>query len=525
MVKVKEDEHHLADGTIDVEAWLRGLYQKYPNLDISVVRHACFLEQIPEHATALDTLQEGLAIAEILSDLDVDLETLAAAIIYASVQHATIELEDVEEQLGKPIAKLVSTACRMNAVHYMSGFKDAYAAQGQIDNIRRMLLAMVDDVRGVLIKLAERLHALRGASHVSHSVQREISKEIVDIYAPLANRLGLGSIKWEMEDLAFRYLEPEKYKEIAQGLKAKRLERDVYVKNVVHHLKEALQKCIYSHYEVYGRSKHIHSIYRKMQRKNVSLSEVYDATAVRVLVQTEEECYTVLSTVHTLWTQIPSEFDDYIAHPKSNGYRSLHTAVRGPENRIFEVQIRTQEMDALAELGVAAHWKYKEGAVAVKESHERKIEWLRDVLAWHKELAEVEHVPSHIEMEFLEDRVYVFTPEGEVLDLPQGGTALDFAYHIHSDVGHRCRGAKINGHMVQLTYPLKTGDQVEILTGKHPKPSRDWLNPHLGYLKSTRAKTKIIHWFKKQDFERNSADGMEILEREFRKLNIRHVSI
>ena len=258
-----------------------------------------------------------------------------------------------------------------------------------------------------------------------------------------------------------------------------------------------------------------------MVRKNVDLDEIYDATAVRILVDTDDECYQVLGLVHSCWERIPIEFDDYIAHPKPNGYRSLHTALKGPEGRVFEVQIRTFNMHERAEMGVAAHWKYKEGAKPQQQSHERKIEWLREVLAWHREMATNKGVSDTIETEFLDDRVYVFTPDGDVLDLPQGVTSLDFAYHVHSEIGHRCRGAKVNGHIVPLTYRLKTGDRIEVLTGKEAKPSRDWISPHLNYLKSSRAKAKVLHWFKMQDFDKNRADGQEILDKELKLLGIK----
>lgn len=529
MVKVKEDAHFLADGLIDPHIWLEHLAEKhlYPNLD--KIKHACTLVELTdeEHTTPTgeSCLQSGLAIAEILLDLEVDPETLSAAIIYNSVQYADLPLEDVEEQLGKNVARLVLAVKRMEAVGRIQELKELGTAHQQVDNLRKMLLAMVDDVRGVLIKLAERLHLLRAAAVLNDSARREIAREIMDIYAPLANRLGIGSLKWEMEDLAFRYIHPEDYKAIAKGLRAKRLERDQYVIHIVKALENELIKAGMKHFKVYGRSKHIHSIYRKMIQKHKTLEEIYDATAVRVLVDTEENCYVVLSAVHQLWTPISSEFDDYIANPKPNGYRSLHTAVVGPENKHFEVQIRTYEMHDLAELGVAAHWKYKEGGKETTDTHERKIEWLREVLAWNREVAKAEGVPADIQTEFLEDRVYVFTPMGRIIDLPVGSTPLDFAYHIHSDIGHGCRGAKVNGSIVNLVYTLKMGDQVEILSGKKLQPSRDWLNPHLGYLKTSRARAKVLHWFKEQDFERHQEEGEELLEREFKKLSIRSVAL
>ncbi len=525
MVKVKEDPAWLVNGIIYVDAWLKQLSNKGYLQNLDLVRHACNLGYLAGHDQAteigMSCLQQGLTMADLLADLEVDKETLAAAIIFESVHYAELSLEDIEEQLGSPVAKLVTGIEKMSAMHNLSGINKYPQNKHQIDNVRKMLLAMVDDVRVVLIKLAERLCVLRAADQLPETLRKEIATEAMEIYAPLANRLGIGAIKWEMEDLSFRYLHGDAYKAIAKGLKAKRLDRDRYVNFIVEELNTHISALGAKHFSVYGRSKHIHSIYRKMTRKNVSLEEIYDATAVRVLVDTKEECYEVLSLVHGLWSQVPAEFDDYIAKPKHNGYQSLHTAVEGPEGRIFEVQIRTFKMHDLAEMGIAAHWKYKEGGPQPKESHERKIEWLRDVLAWHREMATSQDDSEGIATEFLEDRVYVFTPEGDVLDLPQGVTPLDFAYHVHSKVGHRCRGAKVNSAIVPLTYLLKTGDRVEILIGKEEKPSRDWINPHLSYLKTSRAKAKVLHWFKMQDYDKNKNEGQELIEKELKILGIK----
>ncbi len=528
MVKVKEVPALLPDGSIDVDAWLSKLEDKHHYLDSYLIRNACVLSQLAGVEMPTESgescLQQGLAMAEILIDLEVDAETLAAAIIYDSVQYAELSIDDVKEHLGDNVAKLVKGVEKMNAINNLRNFHNT-SSRFQTDNVRKMLLAMVDDVRGVLIKLAERLRILRTIAPMSQTYKRRIANETMEIYAPLANRLGIGSIKWEMEDLAFRYLEPEEYKEIAKGLNAKRLERDTYVNNIVKILTEEMDKKGLKDFDVYGRSKHIHSIHRKMHRKNLPLSEIYDATAVRILVETVDDCYSALSSVHSLWQQIPAEFDNYIANPKPNGYRSLHTAVVGPEGRKFEVQIRTFQMHDEAEMGVAAHWKYKEGTGFQKESHERKIEWLRDVLDWHRELSrsgeDNDSALDAVGGEFMDDRVYIFTPEGDVLDLPKGSTPLDFAYYIHSEVGHRCRGAKVNGRIVPLTHILETGEKVEIIKGKEARPSRDWLNPHLNYLKSSRSKAKIHHWFKQQDYEKNREEGGQILERELKRLEIK----
>lgn len=525
MVKVKEGQALLPDGSIDVTQWLHQLEAKAYFQDAEKIKTACALSQIAgqDHATeaGVSCLQHGLAVADILADMDVDDETIAAALVFESVHSADLSLDDVQEQLGFTIARLVKGVLRMNALSNFQSIDKFPQNKNHLDNIRKMLLAMVDDVRVVLIKLADRLCVLRSLGPLPQAVREQLATEAMEVYAPLANRLGIGAVKWEMEDLAFRYLHPEAYKSIASGLKAKRLDRDRYVNLIVHELNEYMHTLNIGRFAVYGRSKHIHSIYRKMARKNVPLNEIYDATAVRVLVETMEQCYEVLSFVHTRWRPIENEFDDYIANPKPNGYQSLHTAVEGPEGRIFEVQIRTFQMHDQAEMGVAAHWKYKEGASYGRKAHERKIEWLREVLAWHREMASHKGITSAIEMEFLDERVYVFTPDGDVLDLPNGVTSLDFAYHVHTEMGHRCRGAKVNGHIVPLTYQLKTGDKVEILTGKNQRPSRDWINPHLQYLKTSRAKAKVLHWFKMQDYDKNKAEGQEILEKELKVLGIK----
>jgi GTP pyrophosphokinase len=525
MVKVKETTIYLPDGSIDLEVWLQQVGSKGYFKDLDLIRSAVALSQLAGHGHATEIgescLQQGLAMADVLADLEVDQETLAAAIIFESVHYAELSVEDIEEQLGKPIAKLVKGVARMSAMTNLQIIDKYPKNKDQIDNVRKMLLAMVDDARVVLIKLAERLCLLRSTVPMSLEMRRLLATEAMEIYAPLANRLGIGAIKWEMEDLAFRYLHPDEYKAIAKGLKTKRLDRDRYVQLIVSELNQQMQKLGLKHVSVYGRSKHINSIHRKMIQKNLRLEEIYDATAVRILVDSYDECYAVLGVVHSLWQSVPAEFDDYIANPKENGYQSLHTAVKGPEDRLFEVQIRTFQMHTQAEMGVAAHWKYKEGTTHRKEAHERKIEWLRDVLAWHREIAANTGVSESMEAEFLDDRVYVFTPNGDVLDLPQGVTPLDFAYHLHSDVGHRCRGAKVNGRIVTLTYTLKTGDKVEVLTGKEIKPSRDWINPNHNYLKTARAKSKVVHWFKMQDFDKNKEEGHELLEKELKVLGIK----
>ena len=531
MVKVREYQSWILDnGQVSIENWLEQIEQKGYSKQSELLLSACTLSQLAgsEHPseTGVSCLQLGLAIGEILADLQVDPDTLIAAVIFECTQYADLSLDVVEEQLGQPIAKLIKGVTRMGALQNMQAinkYQQDKLVQNkhQIDNIRKMLLAMVDDPRVVLIKLAERLSVLRTCTQLPEAIRQQYASEAMEIYAPLANRLGIGAIKWELEDLAFRYLHPEQYKAIASGLKAKRLERDHYVNFIVGELNAQIKALGINHFDVYGRSKHIHSIDRKMTRKNVSLEAIYDATAVRILVENTEQCYEVLSMVHNVWKQILAEFDDYISHPKPNGYQSLHTAVEDEDGRVFEVQIRTYAMHERAEMGVAAHWIYKEGGKVHIEGHERKIAWLRDVLAWHREVAVSKGVTEAMETEFLEDRVYVFTPEGDVIELPQGVTPLDFAYHVHSHIGHCCRGAKVNGSIVPLTYELKTGDRVEILTSKVERPSRDWVNPHLNYLKTSRAKARVMHWFRMQDFESHTAMGHELLDKELKALGVR----
>ena len=535
MVKVKEFDAWIApDGSVDLELWLQQLSDKGYSNDLGLIRGACTLSQLTgaeqPAETDISCFKMGLSMGDVLADLHVDPETLAAGILFENHQYADLSLDVVAEQLGPSVAKLIKGVKRMGALQGMQVLNKLpqdkpVQNKHQLDNIRKMLLAMVDDPRVVLIKLAERLCILRTCSPLPPAIQKQLATEAMDIYAPLANRLGIGAIKWELEDLAFRYLHPEEYKAIAKGLKSKRIERDRFVNHIVEVLNKQIEALGVTHFDVYGRSKHIHSIYRKMTRKNVPLEAIYDATAVRILLDTPEQCYEILGMVHHLWHQIPVEFDDYINHPKANGYQSLHTAVEDPDGRVFEVQIRTFAMHERAEMGVAAHWKYKEGVKTAKQGHERKIAWLRDVLAWHRELAVSKGMSESIENEFLDDRIYVFTPGGDVIELDQGVTPLDFAYHLHSHIGHRCRGAKVNGSIVPLTYGLKTGDRVEVLTGKEERPSRDWINPHLNYLKTSRAKAKVLHWFRMQDYESHRALGFEILEKELKVLGLKSESL
>ncbi len=524
MVNTKNNIYIQNDGCIDVSAWLQSITHRSHSERVNLIAQACQLSQLTGGDTPIyenkTCLQMGIEMAELLFDLHADQHTIAAAILYNNVEYTDLDLEDIEEQLGKSIAKLILGSMHMETMHYLLKDQTVHTSKqrNQVDNLRKMLLAMVGDVRVVLIKLAERTCLTRLAAKLPTETQQQIALETFHIYAPLANRLGIGQLKWELEDLCFRYMHPHTYKDLAKKLDSKRAVREKYIENIITVLNEALNNAGIKGFETSGRAKHIYSIYRKMQRKNIDYHEIYDVSAVRVLVQSIEDCYAVLSCVHTLWPQVQEEFDDYITSPKSNGYRSIHTAVVGPQNNNVEVQIRTFDMHQESELGVAAHWKYKEGS-SKQDEYEEKIAWLRQVMEWQRELVISGKSLDHAKTKnIFDDRIYVFTPDSEIIDLATGSTPLDFAYHIHSEIGHRCRGAKINGSIVPLTYRLKTGDRIEILKQKHAKPSRDWLNPKAGYVFSNRAKSKIHHWFKKQDYDNNAAQGEKELEHDLRRL-------
>lgn len=540
MVQVRQHYSIGEAGAIDVHQWTQEkieLANLSETAKVPLIKAAELAKKAEQLAIASDKIWAdhsssyltGLEMADILSNLQLDQDALVAAVIYRSVREQKIPLEEIYDQFGESVAKLVEGVLRMAAIRNLRNDTQTEVfgkqSEEQVDNVRKMLVAMVDDVRIALIKLAERTCAIRAVKNATEGARRKVAREVSDIYAPLAHRLGIGHIKWELEDLSFRYLRPKDYKSIAKLLDEKRLDRQVYIDKVVKNLKTQIKKSDIDA-DVYGRAKHIDSIWRKMQRKGITFSEVYDIRAVRILVNSTRDCYEVLGIVHTMWRNIPNEFDDYIAAPKENGYRSLHTAVFGPENKVLEVQIRTQDMHEEAEYGVCSHWRYK-GMDNVKEktsnaSYEKKIEWLRQVLEWHEELGVnplADDLPKGIE----QDRIYLFTPEGHVVDLPQGATPLDFAYRIHTEIGHCCRGAKVNGRIVPLNYVLNNSDQVQILTGKHDVPSRDWLIESLGYLGTSRAKAKVRQWFGTQAREQNLADGRAVVEREFKRLGLKNL--
>ncbi|HDZ8831345.1 GTP diphosphokinase [Aeromonas dhakensis] len=510
---------HLKDN-FTLEEWVSSLTLSDSDKDqLRTVYQYCLT--LGDEALTNRLLVRGVEMVGILLMLSMDLGTLKAAIIYPFVEAGLISQERMDEDFGPKIAKLVEGVLEMEAIRSLQTLHRSETSPEQVDNVRRMLLAMVEDVRAVVIKLAERIACLREAKKADEETRVLMAQEITNIYAPLANRLGIGQLKWELEDLAFRYLHPDTYKQIAKQLDEKRLDRERYIREFVQSLRDALKEAGVEA-EVYGRPKHIYSIWRKMQKKHLEFNELFDVRAVRVVTKRLQDCYAALGIVHTHFHHIPREFDDYVANPKPNGYQSIHTVVVGPEGKTVEIQIRTDQMHQDAELGVAAHWRYKEGAQAGGKANtfEDKIEWLRKLLAWQEDLSESGSLLEDLRSQVFEDRVYVFTPKGDVIDLPAGATPLDFAYHVHSMIGHRCIGAKIDGRIVPFTYALQTGDQVEVITQKEPNPSRDWMNPNSGFLRSSRARAKVATWFRKLDRDKNIVAGRELFDKELDRHNL-----
>lgn len=471
-------------------------------------------------------VEHAAAITAIVAGLTEDDDIRKGATLFALLEAGLLNEEHAAKVFGDAATRIATELLRLGSLGLAGPQQAGIALTGsQAEALRKMLLAIVTDPRLVLIKLAAQLQQLRASKDAPPAERERSARETRDIYAPLANRLGVWQLKWELEDLSFRYLDPDNYKRVAGWLAAKRVDRERYIEEVIARIKAELAR-VHIDCEVAGRPKHIYSIWRKMQRKGLSFDQLYDIRAVRVLVGSIADCYAALGVVHSLWPYIPGEFDDYIATPKDNLYRSLHTAVIGPGKLPVEIQIRTREMHEHAELGVAAHWHYKEGGKR-NPAYEQKIVWLRQIL----EPADRDGDESgddfleRVRSEIFEDRVYALSPRGEVIELPRGATPLDFAYHVHTDLGHRCRGAKVNGRMVSLNQPLANGDQVEIITGKQLSPSRDWLVPSLGYLVSQRNRSKVRAWFRKQDEEQNRQQGRQILERELQRLAIHSVTL
>lgn len=471
-----------------------------------------------QHLSGESELLRALNISEILAGLGVDTETLLAAMAHGLLSVSVITLEEIKKQFGDTVANLVDGVNKMQIVdsYQIHDTNKSYDKQ-HMESVRKLLLALAQDVRVVLIKLAERLQVMRYMRNLAEPVQRELAKETKDIYAPMASRLGIWQLKWELEDLAFRYLEPDAYQKVAAMLDERRVDRENYIKKATRSLEKELKKSGIEA-EVTGRPKHIFSIWSKMKQKEVGFSEVFDVRATRVLVNNVANCYAVLGIVHSMWQPIRSEFDDYIATPKRNNYQSLHTAVVGPENKTLEIQIRSHEMHQHCEYGVASHWRYKDGGKQDRK-YQEKIAWLRQLLEY-KDTESDDEMVDHFNSEIFDDRVYLLTPKGNVVDLPRGATALDFAYSIHTEVGHHFRGAKADGKIIPLSYELQNGQKIEILTSKSSSPSRDWLNPHLGFAKSAKTRSKIRLWFKQQDYNENVSQGRDVLDRELHRLGV-----
>ena len=553
-------------GLKNTRAWLDELAKTFAPAEVDAIRRACDLAE-PLYAgqvelTGTPLIQHALGAADILVGMHMDHETISATILHAVPEYLDDWAEMLAKDFGTNVKMLVDGISRMEQIQQFSEIRSPDKKEKkkggdaqQIESLRKMLLAMVQDIRVVLIKLAERTQTLRHLSGASTEQQKLIAQQTRSLFAPLANRLGVWQLKWELEDLSVRYLEPELYKKIAKLLDERRADREQYIADVLAQLKQVLSHAGVNA-EVTGRPKHICSIINKMQLKHLDFSELYDVRAVRILVggmtrhreasgtgmppsgssrnqilrsnvaeaDDIKGCYTALGLVHELWPPIDGEFDDYIAHPKSNNYRSLHTAVIGPRGLALEVQIRTREMHQHSELGVAAHWRYKEGGKS-DSGFDEKIAWLRQILEWKEDLADRGDMQEQFRNELFHDQVYVLTPQGKVIDLPKGATPVEFAYTLHTDLGHRTRGAKVDGSIVPLNYKLQNGQRVEILAVKQGGPSRDWINPSLGFLQSPRIRAKIRAWFKEQNFDESVTQGRTQLDRELHRLGITTINL
>jgi GTP diphosphokinase / guanosine-3',5'-bis(diphosphate) 3'-diphosphatase len=533
--------------TVPLEKLLEQLPERYTLTERELIQRAY---RVAEEAHREQKRHSGepyinhcLAVASILADLRVPAEVVAAALLHDTVEDTTITLKDLKRDFDDTIAILVDGVTKLTKLPRVSR-GDQHAEQsyeGDLadvisekntrsrkqdlisETLRKTFLAMGDDVRVVLIKLADRLHNMRTLGFMPESKRKRIAKETLDIFAPLASRLGIWQIKWELEDLAFRYVNPEKYKEIAEQLQEPRPDREIQIEIIKEYLIKLLENNNIKA-EITGRPKHIYSIYKKMMEKGKPFDLVRDVRAVRLIVPDVPSCYAALGVIHTHWRPIPGEFDDYIAAPKDNFYQSLHTAVIYDDKRPLEVQIRTSEMHQNAEYGIASHWRYKEGGKHSDTNYEQRVNHLRNMMEWHSDVSDAHEFVEGMKTDVFQDRVYVFTPRGDIIDLSAGSTPIDFAYHVHTDIGHRCRGARVNGKLSPLYEELKTGDQVEILTAKRGGPSRDWLNANLGLVKTQRARTKIKAWFKKQEDEQNLAQGRITLERELQRLGISEIN-
>lgn len=504
-----------------VEVLIQKIKENCTNVDLNVVNKAFDLASEAHKEQKRESgepyIIHPIDVSIILAELGMDTSTIVAGLLHDVIEDTEYSYEDIKKIFNEEIANLVSGVTKITKMEYKS------KEEQQADNFRKMLLAMANDIRVIIIKLADRLHNMRTLKYMPKEKQKRISKETLDIYAPLAHRLGISKVKWELEDLCFRYLHEKEYYDLVNQIAEKRVERETYIAKTIEDLYEKLEEAGIDS-DIDGRPKHFYSIYRKMVTKNKSIEQIFDLTAIRILVNSVKDCYEVLGIVHTIYKPIPGRFKDYIAMPKPNMYQSLHTTVIGPQGKTFEIQIRTFEMHKTAEYGIAAHWKYKEGDSndSKEKSFENKLVWLRDMLEWQKEASDAEEFMEGFKINLFTDEIFLFTPKGVVIDLPNGATPIDFAYRIHTDIGNKCVGAKVNGKIVPLDYKLKTGQIVEILTSNNSKgPNMDWLN----IAKSNQAKSKIRAWFKKAKKEENITKGKESFEKEIKKQGVHYADI
>ena len=498
------------------ECLLQKIKENCNNVDTNIIKKAYDLasdaHKNQKRESGEPYVTHPIDVAVILAEMGMDTSTIAAGLLHDVIEDTEYTYDDIKNIFNEEIANLVQGVTKLGKIQYKT------KEEQQADNVRKMLLAMAKDIRVIIIKLADRLHNLRTLKYMPKAKQKQKAKETLDIYAPLAHRLGISKIKWELEDLSFRYLHEEEYYDLVKEIAEKRVERETYISEIKEDLHKRLEESEIDS-DIDGRPKHFYSIYKKMVTKNKSIEQIFDLTAIRILVNTVKDCYGVLGIVHTIYKPIPGRFKDYIAMPKANMYQSLHTTVIGPQGKTFEIQIRTFEMHKTAEYGIAAHWKYKEGDTQddKENSFENKLAWVRDMLEWQKETADAEEFIEGFKIDLFTDEVFVFTPKGVVINLPSGATPIDFAYRIHTDIGNKCVGAKVNGKIVPLDYKLKTGEIVEVLTSKNAKgPNIDWLN----MAKSNQAKSKIRQWFKKIKKEENIDKGKEVFEKEIKKQGV-----
>ena len=504
-----------------VDILLQKIKENCTNVDLDIVNKAFNLayeaHKEQKRESGEPYIIHPIDVAVILAELGMDTSTIVAGLLHDVIEDTDYTYDDIKNIFSEEVANLVSGVTKITKMEYKS------KEEQQADNFRKMLLAMASDIRVIIIKLADRLHNMRTLKYMPKEKQKRISKETLDIYAPLAHRLGISKVKWELEDLCFRYLHEEEYYDLVHQISEKRVERETYIAQIIKDLYSKLEEAEIDS-DIDGRPKHFYSIYRKMVTKNKSIEQIFELTAIRILVNSVKDCYEVLGIVHTIYKPIPGRFKDYIAMPKPNMYQSLHTTVIGPQGKTFEIQIRTFEMHKTAEYGIAAHWKYKEGDTSDTKgkSFENKLVWLRDMLEWQKETSDAEEFMEGFKINLFTDEIFLFTPKGVVIDLPNGATPIDFAYRIHTDIGNKCIGAKVNGKIVPLDYKLKTGQIVEILTSNSSKgPNMDWLS----IAKSNQAKSKIKAWFKKAKKEENINKGKEVFEKELKKQSVHYVDI